>query len=221
LRTLDDCAIVGNVALPDVCSSKTGAEASMIGIIAFAAALAAPVLNGFISPIDRIPSIDSMRDISGDIVYADRQHPFFVIIKGDTFYIGHPIGEGGMPGDDVAYTWGKVEECSNKTVKCTQLGAQVFIRPVLRNSITAYLVKKTAVTIWEVGNNEWWGSGVRSAYAPYSEAKAYDYRPIMTYSYKLDSSGKVSRIILTYWRLQSAGRLTYELKLETGIGLQL
>ncbi|GAA4779492.1 hypothetical protein GCM10023219_29220 [Stakelama sediminis] len=50
------------------------------------------------------PKFDSMADVKGDIVYADREYPYFFVIIGDKFYIGHPAEQGPHPSQDVAYT---------------------------------------------------------------------------------------------------------------------
>lgn len=187
----------------------------MISLAVYIAAQAVSAPNRFVAPID------TMQDVKGDVVYADRKRPFFILIKDGVFYIGHPNREGGRPGEDVAYTWGRPKDCSSEDIKCVELGAHLFICPTRKSRDNASFYKKTAVTVWKESDSGWIGSGVRNAFEPPSESQKYDYRPVMTYNYEVNNEGRVTRIRLTYWRLSGDAPISYDLRLETKQGLQL
>lgn len=190
---------------------------SALTLIAFLIAQSPPeVPPRFIAPIE------TMKDVQGDIVYTDRNSPYFLIVKDGKFYIGHPNSEGGAPEEDVPYTWGKVEDCSTADYTCRRLGAQVFARPK-GNLKTLSYVGQTVLSAWSTGRGGWWGAGARCtelARGAGTRPQSAD-RPSLTYQYEVNASGVVVRILVTYWRTSGSTPIIHELRLETAHGIHL
>jgi len=172
-------------------------------------------------PSKFIQPIVTMSDVKGDIVYADRRSPFFLIVVGNIFYIGHPTSVQEHPKEDVPYTWGQVRNCSNASVSCVRAGAYVFIRSK-SGRLPVALFDQTAVTAWGDDRGEWYGAGSRYLYTEGlqgSDSKLE--RPSVTYQYVANKSGKITKILVTYWSQGEAAPISHELKLESKVGFNM
>lgn len=169
-----------------------------------------------------IAPIVTMGDVKGDIVYADRKIPFFLIIIGDTFYIGHPTANLELPGDDRPYTWGTLTNCSTREISCVGVGAHIFIRAKTGHAPVSYF-DRTATTAWPSNNGGWSGAGAWYSSPVISPKDAVSDRdlPNVTYQYDVNANCTVTRILVTYWRAGGKKALTHVLKLETKRGIQL
>ncbi|GAA4779487.1 hypothetical protein GCM10023219_29210 [Stakelama sediminis] len=78
---------------------------------------------------------------------------------------------------------------------------------------------KTVVNAWADKCGGWWGAGTRSAYP--STGMNDPYLPNLTYQYKTDDTGKITEILVSYWRLGGDVPVTHNLVLESKNGLQL
>ncbi|RYG98665.1 MAG: hypothetical protein EON58_06465 [Alphaproteobacteria bacterium] len=165
------------------------------------------------------PPFDTMANLTGDIIYADRSSPFFLIVIGNTFYIGHPTYEGGLPGDDRPYTGGPFTDCSTAKLSCRAAGAHIFIRSKSGFRPVSFLDRTAVIASPDAGGG-WWGSGswtYQSANLP----KGHDGLPNVAYQYSVNYAGVVTRILVSYWNVGSTGPIIHELKLETARGIQL
>lgn len=160
-----------------------------------------------------------MASLKGDIIYADRSSPFFLIVVGNKFYMGHPAYEGGLPGDDQPYTGGAFTDCSTAKLSCKAAGAHIFVRSKSGSRPVSFY-DRTAVIAGGDADSGWWGSGswtYQSANMPIG----HDGRPNVAYQYSVNTAGVVTRILVSYWSAGSKEPVIHELKLETERGIQL
>jgi len=172
-------------------------------------------------PSKFIQPIVTMSDVKGDIVYADRKSPFFLIVVGDIFYIGHPTSIREDPKEDVPYTWGHVRNCSTPSISCVRAGAYIFIRSKSeRLPVTLY--DHTAVTAWADDRGGWYGAGSRYLSPEGLQGSKYNLDvPNFTYQYMANRSGKITRILVKYWSQGDSAPVTHDLKLESKVGFSM
>jgi hypothetical protein len=169
-----------------------------------------------------IAPITTMADVKGDIIYADRKSPFFLIVIGNTFYIGHPTANPEFSGDDRDYTWGSLTDCSTPEISCKGAGAHIFVRARTGRAPVSYF-DRTVTTAWSSADGGWSGAGAwYSSAVNFPKGAVADLdRPHVTYQYDVNTSCIVTRILVTYWCTGGAKPLIHELKLETKKGIQL